>query len=65
MQITSRGKTGPEAIILCREYEVYGYSEPVCTGIQVTRYPVLGMAACHLSLTMPLMYLKPSHGRLP
>ena len=46
MQITSRGKTGPEAIILCREYEVYNYAEPVCTGIQVTRQPVLGMATC-------------------
>jgi hypothetical protein len=36
MQITSRGKTGPYAIILCKEYEVYNYAGPVCTGIQVT-----------------------------
>ena len=36
MQITSCGKTGPDAIILCKEYEVYTYAEPVCTGIQVT-----------------------------
>ena len=36
MQITSRGKTGPEAIILCREYEVYKYAESVRTRIQVT-----------------------------
>jgi hypothetical protein len=42
MQITSRGKTGPDAIILGKEYKVYNYAEPVCTGIQVTRHPVLG-----------------------
>jgi hypothetical protein len=36
MQLTSRGRTGPEAIILCKEYEVYMYAEPVRTRIQVT-----------------------------
>jgi hypothetical protein len=36
MQITSRGKTGPETIILCKKYEVYTYAGPVCSGIQVT-----------------------------
>ncbi len=36
MQITSRGKTGPETIIHCKEYKVYKYAEHVRTRIQDT-----------------------------